>query len=75
MDMTPQPTQQLQLLQHFNDFTKSLCKIYVHKQHYRTNTYQLKSLPLTTSAKVYRPITIIPNPTYSTITLELQKQH
>ena len=42
------------------DFTKSLCQIYIHKQHYRTNTHQLISLPLTTTAKVYRPITFIP---------------
>ena len=44
------------------------CQIYVHKQHYTTNTHQLKSLHLTTSAKVYRPITFISKPTYSTIT-------
>ena len=66
--MTLQPTQQLKLLHHFNDFTKSLCQIYVHKQHQRTNTHQLKSLPLTTTSKVYRPIKFIPKPTYSTIT-------
>ena len=60
-DMTLQPTQQLKLLRHFNDFTKSLCQIYVHKQHQRTNTHQLKSLPLTTTAKVYSPI--MPKPT------------
>ena len=74
MDMTPQPTQQLQLLRHFNEFTKSLCQIYVYKQHYRTNTHQLKSLPLTTTAKFYRPITFIPKPTYSTITQQYTGQ-
>ena len=33
-----------------SDFTKSLCQIYIHKLHYRTNTYQMKSLPFTMSA-------------------------
>ena len=51
-NMTPPPTQQLQLLHKSSDFTKSPCQIYVHKQHYRTNTHQLKSLPLTATAKV-----------------------
>ena len=27
MDITPQPTQQLQLLRHFNDFTESLSNL------------------------------------------------
>ena len=50
------------------------CQIYVRKQHYRTNSHQLKSLPLTTTAKVYRPITFIPKSTYSTITQQYTGQ-
>lgn len=39
--------------------------MYVHKQYYRATTNQPKSLPLTTTAKIYRPIKFIPKSTYS----------
>ena len=67
-DITPKPKLQLQLLRHFNVFTKSLRQMYVHKQHYTATTNQPKSFPLTTTAKTYRPIKFIPKSTYPTIT-------
>ena len=67
MDMTPQPTQQLQLLHHFNDFTESLSNL-------RSQTTLQNNHYLTTTAKVYRPITFILKPTFSTITQQYTGQ-
>ena len=73
MDMTLQPTQQLQLLRHFNDFTESLSNL--RSQTTLQNKYsQSEIIYLTTTAKVYRPITFISKPTYSTITQQYTGQ-
>ena len=66
--MTPQPTQQLQLFRHFNDFTDSLSNL-----RSQTKLFILKP-HLKTTAKVYMPITFISKPTYSTITQQYTGQ-
>ena len=53
-DLTTEPKLQLQLLHHYDKY-------------YTATTNQPKSLPLTTTDKIYRPIKFIPKSKYSTI--------
>ena len=69
MYMTPQPTQQLQLLCHFNDFTESLSNL--RSQTTLQNKYSQSEI---TILQQQLKSTFISKPTYSTITQQYTGQ-